>query len=140
MVGAQIDAVLSDLSVKSVKIGMVGSPENAAVIAARLSSFDVETIVLDTPLISGTGSPLGNDRVRRALVDELLPIATVVTPNLAEAGMLLSQPMATSAGEMVAQALRQLDAGAVLVKAGICMKHPAVSQSGLSMFSTVVVR
>lgn len=120
MVGAQIDAVLSDLPVKAVKIGMVGSRENASVIAARLLSFDVETIIVDTPMISGTGSPLGNDRVRRALVDELLPIATVITPNLAEAGMFLSQPPAKNAGEMVAQAkaLRQLDAKAVLVKGG----------------------
>lgn len=120
IVAAQLDAVLEDLPIKSVKIGMVGSEENAAVIASRLADVGIEHVVLDTPLISGTGSPLGNAKVRHAVRDTLFPLASLITPNLAEAGMFLNEPPASSVDEMVCQAkaLLAMEAAAVLLKGG----------------------
>ena len=120
MVAAQIDSVVEDLPVKAVKIGMVGNAENAGIIAARLQDVGLEQLVLDTPLISGTGSPLGNAKVRQALVEELFPLATVITPNLAEAALFLKAPRARNLDEMIAQAraLGEMDAAAVLLKGG----------------------
>lgn len=120
MVAAQIDSVVEDLPVKAVKIGMVGNAENAGIIAARLQDVGLDQLVLDTPLISGTGSPLGNAKVRQALVEELFPLATVITPNLAEAALFLKAPRARNLDEMIAQAraLGEMDAAAVLLKGG----------------------
>ena len=84
-VEAQLHAVLDDLPVAAVKTGMLGSAE-AAELVARLCGD--RPLVVDPVLVATSGAVLGGEDVRRAYLDHLLPVATVVTPNLDEARAL----------------------------------------------------
>jgi len=120
MVAAQIDAVFSDLRVGAVKIGMLSHADVIETVAAALERWRVANIVLDPVLIASTGArllePAAIDVLRRVLV----PRASVMTPNLAEAAALLDCPPAVNEVEMQAQAERLLGLGAraVLLKGG----------------------
>ena len=84
-VEAQLHAVFDDLPVAAVKTGMLGSAE-AVELVARLCAD--RPLVVDPVLVATSGAVLGGDDVRRAYLDHLLPVATVVTPNLDEARAL----------------------------------------------------
>jgi hydroxymethylpyrimidine/phosphomethylpyrimidine kinase len=116
---AQIDSVLSDFGADAVKIGMLSTAPIIAVVAGRLRTHGQGQIVLDPVMIAKSGDPLLEPAARAALVKEMLPLATVVTPNLHEAGALASMPVATEA-DMVEAARRILALGprSVLVKGG----------------------
>ncbi|TQL69826.1 hydroxymethylpyrimidine kinase /phosphomethylpyrimidine kinase [Nocardioides albertanoniae] len=83
---AQLHAVFDDLPVAAVKTGMLGSAE-AVELVARLCAG--RPLVVDPVLVATSGAVLGGEDVRRAYLDHLLPVATVVTPNLDEARALL---------------------------------------------------
>ncbi len=119
VIAAQIDAVLSDLSVNAVKIGMLSSPEIISVVANGLKGFD-GPIVLDPVMVAKSGDALLKDEAVSALISELLPMATVLTPNLPEAAKLLDETEAASSSVMQAQgqALLALGPQAVLMKGG----------------------
>jgi hydroxymethylpyrimidine/phosphomethylpyrimidine kinase len=82
MVVAQIDSVVSDIGVDAVKIGMIGSPETAHAVAARLETLAVP-IVFDPVMIATSGSILA-DEATIAAFDRLMRLASVVTPNIPE--------------------------------------------------------
>lgn len=84
-VEAQLGAVFDDLPVAAVKTGMLGSAE-AVELVARLCAD--RPLVVDPVLVATSGAVLGGEDVRRAYLDHLLPVATVVTPNLDEARAL----------------------------------------------------
>ena len=86
MVAAQIDACVSDIGVDAVKIGMLGSPEIAAVVADRLEWLDVP-IVFDPVMIATSGSLLA-DAATVAGFERLMAVATLTTPNLPELAAL----------------------------------------------------
>lgn len=88
---AQLDAVFSDLPIRAVKIGMIGSASIASLVRRFLEQADDLIVVVDTPLMSGTGAALGGELVWAALVEHLFPLADVITPNLHEAALLLDQ-------------------------------------------------
>jgi hydroxymethylpyrimidine/phosphomethylpyrimidine kinase len=90
-VDRQARCVLSDMRVSAFKIGMVGSPENAVAIAAVLAEHPAVPVVLDPVLASGRGDPLASLAVVAALVGELAPRATVLTPNSVEARRLAAR-------------------------------------------------
>lgn len=127
---AQLDAVFSDIRIDAVKIGMLGDADAVRTVAAALRRYRPQHIVLDPVLISSSGRPLLQPDAIAVLRDELLPLATLLTPNLPEAAALLHRPQgaATDAPipeaqndvDMVrqAQALRALGAQAVLMKGG----------------------
>jgi hydroxymethylpyrimidine/phosphomethylpyrimidine kinase len=96
-VAAQLDAVLSDLPVAAVKVGMIGDPAVAKVIAERAA--DLPHLVVDPVLVATSGSRLGE----AAVVSVLMPYAQVVTPNRHEAGALVGRRVETT-GEMAAAA------------------------------------
>jgi hydroxymethylpyrimidine/phosphomethylpyrimidine kinase len=104
VVAAQIDAVLADLPVAAVKVGMVGSPQVAAVIAERAAALP--HMVVDPVLVATSGSTLASV----AAVRPLLPYAHVLTPNRVEAGALLDR-IVVSADEMAAAAAALVTAG-----------------------------
>ena len=79
---AQIDAVIGDIGVDAVKIGMLGSPEVARVVADRLAGLDVP-IVFDPVMVSTSGAALA-DAATIAAFERLMALASVVTPNLPE--------------------------------------------------------
>lgn len=119
VVGLQIRAVLDDLDVGAIKLGMLFSPQIIAVVAAELADFN-GPIVVDPVMIAKSGDTLLQETAVKAMVDQILPLATVLTPNLPEAACLLGTAAATTPVQMQAQAqqLMQLGPRAVLVKGG----------------------
>src|SRR5688572_13903903 len=88
-VSLQIDTVFADLSVDAVKIGMISTAEIARAVAASLRRADARNVVLDPVMIAKSGHALLDPSAVTALREELVPLATVITPNLPEAGVLL---------------------------------------------------
>lgn len=84
----QIDAVFEDIRPDAVKIGMVSSPQLIEVIAERLGINSAENIVLDPVMIATSGSSLISSEAVSVLTDRLLPMATLVTPNIPEGEIL----------------------------------------------------
>jgi hydroxymethylpyrimidine/phosphomethylpyrimidine kinase len=119
MVVKQIEAVLEDLDVGAIKIGMVANAEIATVIAETLRRFGRKA-VLDPVMVATSGDRLLQPEAVEAIRQELLPLAVVVTPNLPEAAILADSAIARNEEEMARQAKRIFDAGAdaVLVKGG----------------------
>ncbi|MEY8840470.1 bifunctional hydroxymethylpyrimidine kinase/phosphomethylpyrimidine kinase [Cribrihabitans sp. XS_ASV171] len=116
VIAAQIDAVLSDLDVGAIKIGMLATPDIIDTVAAGIAGFD-GPVVLDPVMVAKSGDTLLAEEAVAALRDTLLPRATLLTPNLPEAASLLG-PDAPDSMEAQGQALRALGADAVLMKGG----------------------
>lgn len=87
-VGAQIDAVLSDIGADAVKIGMLNSSEAIIAIRDSLVKFGITNIVLDPVMVSTSGHRLIEESAVDTLVKELIPLARVITPNVPEAEIL----------------------------------------------------
>ncbi len=119
-VAAQIDAVFSDLAIGAVKIGMVSLAATIEAIVAGLDRWKPDHVVLDPVMVATSGSHLLAAGATDLLRKQLLPRATVVTPNLPEAAALLGEPVAAdrAAIERQARGLLSLGAGAVLIKGG----------------------
>ncbi|KMW59461.1 Hydroxymethylpyrimidine phosphate kinase ThiD [Candidatus Rhodobacter oscarellae] len=119
VVTAQIEAVLSDLDVAAVKIGMLATSEIIHTVAEALAGYD-GPVVLDPVMIAKSGDALLAEEAVATLREVLLPRATVLTPNLPEAGVLLGEPQAMSREEMLRQgaALGAMGARAILMKGG----------------------
>lgn len=120
VIEAQLDAVFSDIRIDAVKIGMLSKPEVIEVVADRLRHYDVNPIVLDPVMVSKSGDALLQPDAVDALRRDLLPMATIITPNLPEAGVLLARdaPADETAMAEAIEALRALGANAVLMKGG----------------------
>ncbi|WP_257248461.1 bifunctional hydroxymethylpyrimidine kinase/phosphomethylpyrimidine kinase [Burkholderia cepacia] len=119
-VTAQLDAVFSDIRIDAVKIGMLANAAIVHVVADALRRYAPRFVVLDTVMISKSSHALLAPEAVDALRDALLPLATVVTPNLPEAAALLNDVPATTEDDMVRQgrALLRTGARAVLMKGG----------------------
>ncbi len=114
IVSAQIDAVLEDFAVGAIKIGMLGSAEIAGVVAERLSTELARErragadsaepfLVYDPVMIASSGDPLSGSGFVEAVRHALLPLVDCLTPNLAEAAALLSEPIARGEEDMARQ-------------------------------------
>jgi hydroxymethylpyrimidine/phosphomethylpyrimidine kinase len=116
----QMDSVLGDLAVVAVKIGMLGTPEIIAAVANGLATWKPRWIVLDPVMVAKGGDKLLLDEAVAALRERLLPLASLVTPNLPEAAALLGEPVATERRQMAAAAARLQGLGPVnvLLKGG----------------------
>lgn len=119
MIAEQIAAVLDDLAVGAVKIGMLGGPEAICAVASALAGCEAP-LVLDPVMVAKSGAALLPDAAIETLRDVLVPHATLITPNLPEAARLLDVAPARDRAAMEAQAeaLLALGPGAVLVKGG----------------------
>lgn len=119
-VADQINAVFADVRVDAVKIGMIANAGIADAVAGALTDHRDIPIVIDPVMIAKGGAALLAPEAVDVLTRRLLPLATLLTPNLPEAAALLHQPVATSRAGMAAQAERLLALGpaAVLVKGG----------------------
>ena len=116
---AQIASVLSDLDVRAIKTGMLANTSIVVAVAERLKTVSVP-IVVDPVMVATSGDALLSEDAIAAVREQLLPVATLITPNLPEAARLLDQPVATDEASMRAQAeaLMRLGCKAVLVKGG----------------------
>jgi hydroxymethylpyrimidine/phosphomethylpyrimidine kinase len=119
MVGAQIEAVLTDIGVDAIKIGMLNTPEVIEEVARQLRGCGAVPIVLDPVMVSKSGAKLLHDEAIAALRQILIPRATIITPNIPEAEVLSGQTIrAREDFETAAAALLKLGPQAVLVKGG----------------------
>jgi hydroxymethylpyrimidine/phosphomethylpyrimidine kinase len=119
MLTDQIDAVVEDIGVDAVKIGMLHSAETVRTVAAAIDRHRLERVVLDPVMIATSGAVLIDEEAVAVLVRELFPKATVITPNLDEAALLLRRALATEDDmEAAARRLVEMGANAALVKGG----------------------
>ena len=84
----QLDAIFEDIYPDAVKIGMVASSELIRVIADRLRHYEAKNIVVDPVMVATSGSALMKNDAVQTLIEQLLPVATLVTPNIPEAQVL----------------------------------------------------
>jgi hydroxymethylpyrimidine/phosphomethylpyrimidine kinase len=117
---AQIDAVFSDLEVGAVKIGMVAQLASIEVIAAGLRRWSPRHVVLDPVMVATSGDRLLAASAVEALRTKLIPLATIITPNLPEAAVLLNEPLAADEATIESQGRKLLTLGcpAALIKGG----------------------
>src|SRR6185436_1020167 len=119
IVAAQLDAVLDDLPVVAAKTGLLPDARVVDAIVERLLARPIAALVVDPVLVATSGDALAAPSALAAIRDRLLPIATLVTPNLSEAEALTGRPVQTVAAMRdAAAALRERGARAVLVKGG----------------------
>ncbi len=116
VVAAQIKAVLDDIRVDAIKIGMLGTPSLIETVARALEGFS-GPVVLDPVMIAKSGVDLLEDHAIAALKQYLLPRADLLTPNLPEADKLLGQTHKGDSAGLVAPLLA-LGPKAVLIKGG----------------------
>ncbi len=119
-VTAQLDAVFDDIEIAAVKIGMLSSSAIIEAVAAGLERHRARNVVLDPVMVAKSGARLLRADAVEALKERLLPLATLITPNLPEAGDLLGIEAPRDEAGMIAAAaaLRALGPRAVLVKGG----------------------
>jgi hydroxymethylpyrimidine kinase/phosphomethylpyrimidine kinase/thiamine-phosphate diphosphorylase len=117
--GEQIDAVLSDIPIDVIKIGMLSSPENTEVLSEKLMDYGMRIVILDPVMSSKGGMALLEDEALNVLKKRLIPLCYLLTPNVPEAERLTGSAISDVAGmEMAAQALHLMGAKNVLVKGG----------------------
>ncbi|KFC80506.1 bifunctional hydroxymethylpyrimidine kinase/phosphomethylpyrimidine kinase [Buttiauxella agrestis] len=119
-VAAQLDSVLSDVRIDTIKIGMLAETDIVEAVAERLAFYNARNVVLDTVMLAKSGDPLLAPSAVESLRRRLLPQVTLITPNLPEAAALLDAPHARSEREMKEQgdALLGMGCKAVLMKGG----------------------
>ena len=117
--GQQLDAVFEDIGADAVKIGMLHSPEIVRVVASALNTYRPEFVVLDPVMVATSGDTLITQDCQQAIIEELFPLATIVTPNMDELSLLIGSPV-TRPDQFLSAADTLLTMGAqsVLVKGG----------------------
>lgn len=118
-VAQQIDSIVDDIGVDAVKTGMLSSAPIIGAVAERIRHHHLAPLVVDPVMVAKSGDPLLREDARDALVQLLLPLATVITPNLPEARVLCGFDI-TNLEEMrrAAQAIHRLGPRNVVVKGG----------------------
>jgi hydroxymethylpyrimidine/phosphomethylpyrimidine kinase len=103
---AQVGAVLADIRIDAVKIGMLGTAEVTLAVARAIEELPGGTpVVVDPVMVAESGARLLQPDAQRALVEEILPRATVLTPNLPEARVLVGDPPQAADEDEEAEAL-----------------------------------
>ena len=117
MILAQVQAVAEDIGVDAVKIGMLGTAETVDAVVNALDLVGDAPIVIDPVMVAESGAVLLDDAARTALVERLLPLATVVTPNIPEARALTGAGEGDSQEDLAREVLA-LGPAAVVVTGG----------------------
>ena len=119
MLKDQIDAVVEDIGVDAVKIGMLHAPDIVHTVAQAIDHHHLQQVVLDPVMIATSGAVLIENDAVQALIKQLFPRAALITPNLDEAGFLVGRTLHTETDmQTAAQALLAQGAQAVLLKGG----------------------
>lgn len=118
-VAAQLDAVFTDIFPDAVKIGMVSNAAILHVIAEKLRQYRPTHIVVDPVMVATSGSALLQSSAAQALCAELIPLASLITPNIPEAEALSGEPIADAADmERIGRLLAEKHGVNVLMKGG----------------------
>ena len=119
LIRAQIEAVFADLPPQAVKTGMLGDSQTICTVADSLAAVALPYLVIDPVMVAKSGDKLLADAAIATLRTRLIPLATLITPNLPEAGELLGRPVTTRDDMPQAAAdLLALGCHAVLLKGG----------------------
>ena len=119
IIAAQIDAVMSDLAPRVLKIGMLATAEVVHLVAQKLREWQPDEVVLDPVMIASSGTALLAEDAIDAVREELLPLATLVTPNWLEVGELINaQPRGLHDMQRIAISFQRLGARSLLIKGG----------------------
>ena len=127
LIEAQLDAVFSDFDVASVKTGMLSSSTIVQSVANKLREYAPQSIVVDPVMISKSKFPLLKEEAINSLKHDLIPLATVITPNVYEAELLAEQEIRTTDdAKSAAKTIAELGCHAVLVKGGHLGEEKAI--------------
>ena len=119
LIEAQLDAVFTDFDVTSVKTGMLSSSAIVAAVVGKLKEYAPPTLVVDPVMISKSKFPLLKEEAIDSLKTALIPLATVITPNVYEAELLAAQDIRDmDDAKRAAKTIAELGCYAVLVKGG----------------------
>ena len=118
-VKAQIEAVMTDIKPSAIKIGMINDVEIVKAIAESIKEYKPKFVVFDPVMVSTSGCKLIEDKAIEAIKEELIPLSTIITPNLSEA-MVLTGDSISDAASMTAAGnkIQESGCGAVLIKGG----------------------
>ncbi|WP_105614614.1 bifunctional hydroxymethylpyrimidine kinase/phosphomethylpyrimidine kinase [Vallitalea okinawensis] len=120
----QMDCVFTDIPPDSVKIGMVASKDIIETIAEGLKKYQPKHMVVDPVMVATSGSLLLEESAMTALCSRLLPLATVITPNLYEAALLSDMTIQTTDDMMkAAKKISEMVNGSILIKGGHLEEH-----------------
>lgn len=117
MIVAQVRAVVEDIGVDAVKVGMLGTAATVRAVVEALDLVGDAPVVVDPVMVAESGAVLLDDDARTALIEDLLPLAEVVTPNIPEARALTGAPESDSQGDLAREVLA-LGPEAVVVTGG----------------------
>jgi len=119
-VTAQIDAIFKDLAIVAVKIGMLASAEIVDAVGISLMRYEPAHIVLDPVMVATSGDELAGGGTSEAIITKLVPLASIITPNILEASLMLNEPQISTVQDMdgCAKDLLKLGAKAVLLTGG----------------------
>ena len=119
VIAHQIEAIFDDIRVDAIKIGMVSRPETIEAIAKTLKKYTLPPLVIDPVMISKSGYDLLRPEAKKALIEILLPMATIITPNLPEAEVIVGRKIQTLDDmKKAAVDLHTLGCHYVLIKGG----------------------
>lgn len=121
IIGAQIDAIFTDIKVDAVKIGMVSQIPSIEIISEKLKQYNPQNVVIDPVMISKSGFSLLQPEAKKTLIEKLLPLADVLTPNIPEAEAILNGRLkinGTSDMLRAAEEIHKLGPKYVLIKGG----------------------
>ena len=118
-ISRQLDSVLSDIGADAAKTGMLATPEIVDVVANGIKKYNIQPLVVDPVMVAKSGDSLLNEDARQTIQASLLPLATVVTPNLPEAEVICGCPV-NSIDEMrdAARCIHDLGPRYVVIKGG----------------------
>jgi hydroxymethylpyrimidine/phosphomethylpyrimidine kinase len=115
----QIDAVFEDIGADAVKIGMLSQPACMEAVARKLTEYKPSNVVIDPVMVAKNGCPLMRPDSMETLIEKILPLADLLTPNIPEAEAITGMTIRTAADmEQAAKQIAGLGAKAVLVKGG----------------------
>ena len=119
LVEAQLDSVFTDIRPDAIKIGMVSDLNIIKSIVKKLDEYEAENIVLDPVMVATSGAKLMEDETSEVLINELIPKADIITPNMMEASVLSNIEVIDKASmEKAGDIISKMFDGAVLIKGG----------------------
>ncbi|MCF8233127.1 MAG: bifunctional hydroxymethylpyrimidine kinase/phosphomethylpyrimidine kinase [Bacteroidales bacterium] len=119
IIESQIDSVMEDIGTDAVKIGMLHSSQVIKTVLRSLQKYQMHNVVLDPVMVATSGDKLLKDDAIETLIKELLPVASVITPNIPEAEIILDKKINTKEDfKNAARELSQTGAESVLLKSG----------------------
>lgn len=119
IIGAQIDAVLSDIGADAAKTGMLSSAPIIELVSEKVREWGIERLVVDPVMVAKGGDSLLREDAVSALMERLLPLALVLTPNLPEVEVLVGHRVRSSAEmELAAREIAALGVRHVVIKGG----------------------